>query len=109
MSAALTPWRTKNVASVTMKLGSLVLITVIAVQQADGDAEEHHDRDRGPDVEAVERREVAEQQARAADHHAGREVELAADHQQRHRHRDDPVLRGLVGPARVDRRGRRAS
>ena len=33
VSAALTPWRTKNVASVTMKLGSLVLITVMPLSR----------------------------------------------------------------------------
>ncbi len=35
--AALTPWRTKNVASVTMKLGSLVSHHREAVQEADGE------------------------------------------------------------------------
>ena len=106
---AFTPCRTKNVASVTMKLGSCVRTTVTPLSEADRDPEQHHDHDRGPDVEVAVRREVAEQQARAADHHARREVELAADHQQRDRHGDDAVLRGLVGPAGRDRRGRRAS
>ena len=33
VSAALTPWRTKNVASVTMKLGSFVLTTVYPLRR----------------------------------------------------------------------------
>ena len=75
-----------------------------AVDETDGEAEQQDERHRRPDVHVRVRREVAEQQAGAADHHAGRQVELAADHQQRDRYRDDPVLRRLVGPACGDRR-----
>ena len=102
--AALTPWSTKKVASVTMKLGSFVFTTVMPLMKPIARPNSEHDRHRRPDVHVRVGREVAEQQARAADHHAGGEVELAADHQQRDRHGDDPVLRGLVGPARGDRR-----
>ena len=58
--------------------------------------ERHHDR--GPHREAPLRREQAHQQPGRAGHHAGGEVELAADHQQRDRDRHDPERRGDVGP-----------
>ena len=99
---AFTPWRMKNVPSVTMKLGSFVLHDRVAVDESDRHAEQQHDDDRRPDVPVLARRQQPEQQARAADHDAGREVELAADHEQRDRYGDDPVLRRLVGPLARD-------
>ena len=81
-----------------MKLGSPVLTTVYAVDEPHSQPEQDHDRDRRPQVQTAVGHEVREQEAGAADHHPGGEVELAADHEQRHRHRDDAVLRRLIGP-----------
>ena len=55
VSAALTPWRTKNVASVTMKLGSFVLTTTNPLRKPTASAEEQHERHRRPDVHVLER------------------------------------------------------
>jgi hypothetical protein len=74
-----------------------------AVDQPHHEPEQKHEPHRRPDVDVLMGGQVGEQQARAPDHYAGREIELPADHQQRHRHGDDPVLRRLIGPAGRDR------
>ena len=73
-----------------------------AVEEADRQAEQDHDDDRRPDVPVRLRGQDSQQQARAADHDARREVELPADHQERDRHGDDAVVRGGVEPAAPD-------
>ena len=74
----------------------------VAVDEPDRHAEQQHDGDRRPHVPVGARGQESEQQARGADHHAGREIELAADHEQRHGNRDDPVLRRLIHPLARD-------
>ena len=96
----------KNVASVTMKLGSRVLTTVIPLMNPIARPNASTIAIAGQMFMSWCVVEVGEQQPRAADHHARGEVELAADHQQGNRHGHDPVLRRLVGPAGVDRAAR---
>ena len=74
-----------------------------AVEKADRNSEQQHDDDRRPDVPIGARRDDSEQEPGAADHDARREIELPTDHQQRHRHRDDPDVRRRVEPRAPDR------
>ena len=69
-----------------------------AVEEADAGGEGERDDDRRPHAEAPLGGQQAEQQAGRAGHHAGRQVELAADHQQRDDDGHDAQRRGDVGP-----------
>ena len=99
---AFSPRSMKKVPSVMMKLGSFVLTTAMPLTNPTVEPERDADGDRRPDAPAFLRRQDSEQQAGAADHDAGREVELAADHEQRDRDGDDAVVGGRVQPARPD-------
>ena len=67
-----------------MKLGSPVRITRKPLRAPMPSASTSDDEDRQPDVDAVLGHQDAGGEAGGADHRAGGEVELAADHQQRH-------------------------
>ena len=109
---SLAPIRTKKVPSVTMKLGSRVFSTIVPLNQPTSMAKA---KDSGtamyrlipapplvPDILGQQDHE----HRRGARHRSRRQVELAADHQQRHGHGHDPEDRRHVQV--VGRAGRRA-
>ena len=102
----ITPRRVKNDASVTMKLGKPGLVDHEPVEPADGGGSEERGADGPADVDAVaheEARHEPDLDGGRAGHDARRQVELATDHQQRHRRGHDacrsrdvePVERGV--------------
>ena len=80
-------------ASVTMKDGSRVRMTIWPLMAPRAAAATKVARMRGKQREAGEEQEAAEDQAREGHHRADREIELAADHQERGGDREDAELR----------------
>ena len=81
-----------SVASVMMNDGRPVLQNQHPIDESHDQACQGSDEDRGPDVPAVLDRQQGHDHPGGADHGPDREIEFAADHQQRHRHGEDPEL-----------------
>ena len=80
-------------ASVTMKEGSRVRMTIWPLIAAEHGRRHEGGEDRGKQREAGEQQKGAEDQAREGHHRADREIEFAADHQQRRGDGQDAELR----------------
>ena len=84
------PVSIRNVARVTMKLGSLVFIRIQPLMNPMARDTSKARSDADPDVRAEVPAEHRRRQGRGDHGDTGGKVKLAADHQQRHPHRHDP-------------------
>ena len=87
------PRRMNRPASVTMNEGRPVRTTTVPLIQPTPAATDERQDDAQPQGPAPDHGRDRQDHTGSADHRADREVELAADHQQRRRHRQDAELR----------------